>query len=438
MKHIRYLLVMVVVGAAGLASAQGPGWLADRTRAEGPGFRVGNFELHPGFGAEAGYDSNVFYRDAGSLRDRVGSAIFRFTPHFFVTNLGEQRTEEGESRGDGESGRMVELTAGASAEAYIYLEDDVPNNIAVNGDLDLNINPNGRFGFRIFDKLSRTVRPFTNNLDTGDRNHAQIGNTAGAQIFLRSAGGLLQTSMGYSLRLSFFEGNAFQYANRLNHQISADTHYKFLPNTSLFWDATFDYTTFPETGGALTLADNWRVRTRVGLNGAITPKLSATAAIGYTATFVQDDRFSDFDSVIALAGLKIRLTPTVSLGLGYERENQGSVVGLYRVQDRGYLDFQWLLGRSFILGFNAWVAYLNFGDVLDAAGMSLGDRTDVMVSASLFAEYRFTDWLALNATVGYTGDYTDFEYQADVGMGAFPEPAGFNKFEAWLGLRVFY
>lgn len=51
-----------VLGASGSASAQV--WLSDRSLSEGRGIRTGNFELHPGIGAEFGYDSNAFYQSA--------------------------------------------------------------------------------------------------------------------------------------------------------------------------------------------------------------------------------------------------------------------------------------------------------------------------------------------------------------------------------------
>lgn len=442
MTRTTFVALAAVAGACLLApltaSAQGPGWLEDRSRAQGPGFRLGNFELHPGVGLEAGYDSNVFYRDAGSFQPREDSVIFRVSPHVYLTTLSGERLEEGEGRADDSSRRMFDLEAGVSSEVYFFLSDEVPHNVAVNGHVELDINPEGRFGATIFDRLSRTVRPFANRVDSRRINHGMLGNVAGLTLHGRTRGGVVKTSMGYAMRLAFFESNDFEYANRFIHQINAETHYRFLPNTSLFWDANADYTTFPNSGGALTLVDNWQLRTRVGLNGVVTPKLSITAAVGYMAAFVKDARFSDFDSVLALVGLKLRLTPTVTLGFGYDRDMQGSVVGLYRVQDRGYMDFQWLLGRSFLLAASFWAGRLDFGDVVDPAGMSLGGRKDIMVVAQLFGEYRFTDWLALNATLGYTGDFTDFEYQTDAGMGPVLEPAGFNKFEAWLGVRVFY
>ena len=58
------------------------------------------------------------------------------------------------------------------------------------------------------------------------------------------------------------------------------------------------------------------------------------------------------------------------------------------------------------------------------------------VYAGLFGEYRFTSWLALFGRIGYLADFTDFEY---VGADPLLSPsASYQKFEAWLGLRVFY
>ncbi len=422
-----------------MANAQGAGWLQDRARAQGPGFRLGNLELHPGLGVEAGYDTNLFYEDNDGPTEPVGSAIFRITPHLFISTLTQQRQSEGEGQQDEAQARMIQFSAGVSGEVYIFLADEGRNNVALNGDLDLNINPKGRFGFRLFDNLSRTVRPFTGRPNADALiNNGLVNNTAGVQLFGRSRGGALQSSLGYAFRLQYFEAPELRYANQFGHQISADTHFRFLPSTSLFWDGNLELTDYYNnpTGEAVSLANNWRLRTRVGINGAVTPKLSLTLAVGYGATFVQDAAFSDFESVIAHASMKYRFTPTTSLGLGFERENVGSIVGLSRVQNRGFLTFQWLLARSFLFGINASVAYVDFGQVLDGMGVSLGERTDVMVSASLFGEYRFTDYLALNLSLSYLGDYTDFEYPA-AGSPA-PDPAGFNKFEAWLGLRVFY
>src|SRR5690349_11635486 len=67
-------------------------WMADRSRAEGRGIRLGNFELHPGIGAELGYDSNVFLSE-----DPRSSAILRIGPSLYLSTLSGERAGESKS-----------------------------------------------------------------------------------------------------------------------------------------------------------------------------------------------------------------------------------------------------------------------------------------------------------------------------------------------------
>jgi hypothetical protein len=107
-----------------------------------------------------------------------------------------------------------------------------------------------------------------------------------------------------------------------------------------------------------------------------------------------------------------------------------------------------LLGGSFLVGAEASLGLISFGTPIAADGRTaLGsnpdgstDRSDIRVSASAFAEYRITNWLGINATARFTGDYTDYRYLVSDIIGAPPviDPAGYDKFEGWLGVRAFY
>ena len=66
------------------------------------------------------------------------------------------------------------------------------------------------------------------------------------------------------------------------------------------------------------------------------------------------------------------------------------------------------------------------------------ERTDIRFSGSLFAEYRFTEWLGVNGNFQYMGNFTDFAYRVDLMGTPILDPAQFNKIELWLGVRVFY
>src|SRR4051812_46650108 len=85
--------LLLTVLAPTPAFSQDQPWLADRKHTIGPGYRVGNFELHPGFAAEFGYDSNFFLRASqGDIQGPpAGSLRLRLTPSFSFSTLGPQR-----------------------------------------------------------------------------------------------------------------------------------------------------------------------------------------------------------------------------------------------------------------------------------------------------------------------------------------------------------
>ncbi|MFW2389387.1 MAG: hypothetical protein ACN4G0_13690, partial [Polyangiales bacterium] len=90
-------------------------------------------------------------------------------------------------------------------------------------------------------------------------------------------------------------------------------------------------------------------------------------------------------------------------------------------------------------GIKGWVSFDKSGLALSPDGSFLGTeprREDTRVYAGIFAEYRFTSWLALFAEAGYLADFTDFQY---LGLDPLLAPgAEYQRFDAWLGIRVFY
>src|SRR5882672_2323852 len=84
--------VIALTAISAVAEAQDQPWLRDRKYTEGIGYRVGDFELHPGVAAEFGYDSN--YLPRASEEQPVGVLRLRLTPSFSLSTLGKQRMEQ--------------------------------------------------------------------------------------------------------------------------------------------------------------------------------------------------------------------------------------------------------------------------------------------------------------------------------------------------------
>ncbi|MBK8593534.1 MAG: hypothetical protein IPN77_31360, partial [Sandaracinaceae bacterium] len=79
-------MLLGIVGLPSGAAAQG--WLGDRQASQGPGFQTGPLTLHMGFGAEFGYDSNVYLEDV----NREDSLLMRLTAHLRATTRQEEET----------------------------------------------------------------------------------------------------------------------------------------------------------------------------------------------------------------------------------------------------------------------------------------------------------------------------------------------------------
>lgn len=450
-------------GSSGGSSSSGGGWLADRDRTQGPGFRVGDLELHPGIGVEVGYDSNLYYTDdhppPGAAWHRVDSGILRVTPHLTFSTLTGERASGGGEGSQSSSPPTVTFQGGISAAYYEFFADPNRRNLGLDVGLRLNVLPQRPFGFSVYDTFSRAVRPFVENINSST-GMARDTNNAGLQLHFQTDGGVLQVQAGYDFGLQFYEDSAFQYSNAFVHAMTLQETYRFLPQTAIIQDNSLRYTDYFNAGGTaalpVRLADSWQLQSRVGLNGAITNNVSISGMIGYGAGFFASPGagmyVQNYDGVVGSLQLSWTVMQGTRLALGYNRSYNTAQLGNYSSNDRGYVSFSTMIGGVFMLGVDADVTYVDYGVIVGppgslpcsvgssgSAGACVPSREDIRVTASIFAEYRLTDWLGINTTLRYMGDFTSFQYNVMTAMmGTLLDPAGYNKFEAFLGVRVFY
>ncbi len=447
-------LLALATALTAAAPAVAQDWLSDRKRAEGPGIRLGDFELHPGIGIEGGYDSNVFFSDGGATSTAiVPSGILRVTPHLLFSTLGTQRAAEGEARDSATaSPPSITFRGGIDASYYAFFADQAKNNVGLDADLNLVILPERPFTIAFHERFSRVIRPFTEQRGAGVGaarfDFGRNENDAGVDFSFGTPGRVLAGRVGYSLLYNFFDGTDFQFANALTHNFTGGASFRFLPQTAFVYDFQGQYRTYPSfSAGGISplLSDGFNLRTRVGINGAFTNRLSLSLMVGYAAGWYGTR--DDFDSVAAQAELRWQASSNVKFALGYDRNFSPSYIGNFMRTDRGYVNFQLMLGGSFLVGADASLGLVAFGVPVAADGTTaLGsntdgstNRSDIRVATGIFAEYRLTNWLGLNATLRYTGDFTDYRYALEEMPGVTTlDPAGYNKFEGWFGVRAFY
>jgi hypothetical protein len=417
------------------ASAHAQGWLADRSRAEGSGIRLGNFELHPGIGAEAGYDSNVFLSE-----DPEGSPVIRVAPHLYLQTLGGERTENA-------APAPVQFKAGVSGWLKHYFDAGPDTNVGVGQDALLTIKPGSVFTLELSEDFKRSIEPFAEAIappgtdEVPNVSFARDQLTLGARTILGTPGGVLKGSLGYKFGIDHFEDEGFRDNRANSHTVSADTSWVFFPKTALLWDGSIMRNNFIRSTDELTEAemedltsvrnDSTTLKTRLGLNGAITPRIGFTLAGGYGAGFF--DAGDEFESFIAQVEGRWRPEETILWSLGYDRETMVAYQGNFVHMNRFKTGTQLMLSGTVVIQGRVELTFLDFG----ADEVQRAERDDIHFLANLSGEYRLADWFAITLEGGYWQNFTDFVYVIDPMNPSLNDPAKYNRFEGWLGVRAF-
>jgi len=437
MRYVRKLRLLMALSAClavpVVASAQ---FEESRAGREGPGFKTGRLVLHPGFSAEGGYDSNVFLQN----ENQEDSFILRLTGYLDLATAPPVRQREGEM--NEVEPKKLTFRGGVGVSYYQYFNDRVESNAAADGHFDLAYNPSQVFSLNVRDVFVRTIRPFTNPNTPAGRttSYGRNQNTASLDLIGRSRSRVLEGSVGYTNYIEFFDSDVFDFGNSLTHRVPARLSWAFFPSSAIVYEAQYNNQQYDQdrvTNSVALLSDSNRVSNSVGFNGAITERLSLTVMLGYAAGFY--DVGDNFDGVIARAEVRWRPLDTVSLAGGYDRDFRPSFIGNFFESNRLYLNTSFTLSGAMQLGIRSSVSFDKSGLALASDGTLLGNlpfRKDIRVFAGIFGEYRFRSWFSVFGQAGWLADFTDYEY---VGTEPLLDPvASYQRFDAWIGLRIFY
>jgi len=443
-----------------VASAQE--WLKDRQFAEGPGVRVGDFELHPGIGVQGGYDSNWFLRTdkSGDVNSGVqGVPEMLVTPSISLSTMGMQR-KEGEANGEGPSVTFRATASGTYREYFGQITPEQRNG-SVDAAISLGILPGRPWGANLGATYDRVIQPTSLTSANPDfaYNRDLVGATA--EIVSQPGSGTLDWHLGGSLTGTLFEQSGGQAYNNFVYSVFTRGRWKFRPKTALIVDATLGFQNFSPPAGAVTPVttpyNSDPVRTHFGLNGLLTPRLSLLATVGYGGTFLSpatpnDPHVQQYDSVIGQAELKVFLTAPPgegaglslsqsSLAFGYTRDFQTSYLTEFNGIDRGYLKFSYFFAGRALISLEGGGAAIEYPEFFLASAPKTAQAafTDARLDATLFSEYRFTNSFGLNGTFRYTTELSS----TTLNLAASPTSPVQNyamewqRWEAYLGVRLF-
>jgi hypothetical protein len=247
--------------------------------------------------------------------------------------------------------------------------------------------------------------------------------------------------VGYEYGLVYFEDQAFRGLSNDQHVINTRGRWRFLPRTAVLYDGSASFMHYNQNPSGAQL-NSTPVRARLGLNGLVTRQVALLAMAGWASSFYGGVNAQQYDGVIAQAELKWFITPGTgnellggplpisTAAIGYNRDFYNSYLGDYIGRDRFYLAFSHLIGGRFLIVLDGSYSPIHYPTIYDNnRAVNHAAFTAQLVDATLFGEYRFSDSFGLNTTLRYSAHITDAVVSLD--------PLGWNRFEAFLGVRWF-
>lgn len=455
--------VSIAVTCTGaIAAAQEAAWLSDRQMSEGIGIRTGNFELHPGVAAEAGYDSNYFLRSGEEGDDVVPVWRLRVTPSLSLATLGQKRRESVAV------GAPPSLTMRASLWAayneLIAADSTDSEQVSDNRHLDLgvsalvNIAPARPVGGDLYGDFVRTGEP-SKALSTDvafDRGSARVG----GGVIWRPGGGVFDWRVGYELRYNYFEDAGFVEFDNFQHTVNTRGRWRFLPRTAVLYDGSYSWVRYTNETAQ---NDGDYVQARGGLNGLITNRFAFLALLGWNSSYYEDTAEQparNYDGFVAHGEVKWFLMPGApapgsanvglsSIAAGYHRSFSNSYLGAFYVVDRGYVNFNYFVSGVFVVHVEAGLGNESYPESAfidgNLAPRTRGEFSLTRFDSRVFGEYRFSDTLAVNTTLSYEQRFggpvqvADTEPDPGTGMvdGVRDEELAYRRWQAWVGFRWF-
>jgi hypothetical protein len=397
--------------------------------------------MHVGAGAEAGYDSNVFYQDSNVTGGVVGSSIIRVTGFAEITNATRTGAVPSGLSFDARAGLQYRRYTGSDTRLQSYENAFMPS---AGFSLGVSAGPTVSFGFA--DAFLRMEDPPYN---PGQNQITRDNNQASAEMRWAPGGGRINGVLRYTNMVDIFEDNTYSYADSLTQELMLDGSWKWLPKTALFLQLRQGYVTYINDNVNTTTAppkySSLPLHAVVGLRGLITEKISAIAAVGYANAFyscttgIPPFSCASTQGIWGSSYLNLEATYRPSLlariVLGYRHDFQNSVISAFYYDDQIYASYvQQIAGRAALdlSGHYHHKSYQGF-EVMGAPK----SRSDNFFQAGATLDYFLRNWAYGGIGYALSANQSDYAIEATMaGMGS--NSVNYVKHQVFARLGVTY
>ncbi len=398
---------------------------------EGPGVKIGEGTVvHPIFGVETGFISNVFYEDAdpnpaGLLRllAQVGAGslpLSRLTsPGLLETNQFGDEQPAVPAAGDFQYRADVRL----SYDLLLSTNDRTTGGGGLGAGATLRglVNPLRTWSFGFAEELRRLHR--TANFET-DADTNRIINDVKLRLFFQPQGRTLSGFLRYDNTIDYFERDRQEFANRIHHTFGARAMWRVFPMTRIYADASIGV--FLPLGGSDKVS-SFPLVTVAGVQTLLSLNTTVSAQAGYTNGFYSEG--PSYSAPVVGAEIGYRYSPLGRATLMYQYTHQDSVnANFFRDHVlRFHLQQMYV---PFALTLQPEVHFRRYEGIAIVAGPPA--RSDLIFAVTAGVHYNFRNWIA--GTLGYNLGMvqSDYRYMTD---GIIEDPS-YIRHELLAGVRV--
>jgi len=388
--------------------------------------------MHVGLGAEAGYDSNVFYGSSSIPGAVIGSGILRFSGYGEVTNASRNGTVPGLS---------YDVRAGLTYRRY--LSDNVyvknyDNAWMPSAGLSLGTSA-GTWTFALSDSFLRQEDPpyQTTGLARIVSPISRDNNLATLQAQWMPGGGRITGTLRYTNSIDLFEANSgYSYANSLTHTFTLDVSWKWLPKTALFVQANQGYVSYLNTNSEGKVP-SYPLRIIAGLRGLITPKLQAVVSLGYVNAFYSSGATTGGFWGSTYVDVQGIINPTMlsRLTVGYHQDFQNSIISNFYYQYSVYASWVQQIAGRLSLDLSGRYSHNSYRGLLFDTTQS---RSDNSFLAGATLDYFIRNWIYAGVGYSFTANVSDYHLPNAMGMPDPAKPVDYLKNQVFARLGVTY
>src|SRR6185312_1111625 len=344
--------------------------------------------LHAGVGAEAGYDTNVYYDPTKP----IGSSIFRVMPFVELTN--------GTRSGPVRTQFVFDARAGLQYRHY--------GNSAIRSEYADAWNPNAglslswggaQFAFGVADVFARIEDPPYASGGMPQTGAIQrTNNQASLEGRWSPGGGRLTGTLRYTNMVDVYDGS-YAYADAVTNTLMLDASWRWLPKTAVFLNVQQGYVDYYNTSAPGHKPNAYPFVASVGLRGLLTEKTSLSLALGYNNPFYTSGGSTTGFLGSTYANLALTILPTQlsRIVIGARHDFLNVVISNFPYEDAVYASYvQQLIGRL-ALDLSGRYSHLNYGGAF--VDPTQQGRVDNYVQLGATLDYFLRNWVYLG--VGY-------------------------------------